>query len=134
MNVSPTVVTAPTGLAAFNVSGTTIHSILSLPTEHGKPANYGRLGQEQLLSIRQTLSSSRIRSLNPLCMISSLTLLYMHLRLSEAINCSELFGGISVLFFADLLQLPPVKGNQPFTNVSFLCLCMWHGTNINDLN
>jgi len=125
MNVSPTVVTAPTGLAAFNVSGTTIHSILSLPTEHGKPANYGRLGQEQLLSIRQTLSSSRIRSL---------TVLYMHLRLSEAINCSELFGGISVLFFADLLQLPPVKGNQPFTNVSFLCLCMWHGTNINDLN
>jgi hypothetical protein len=30
-----------------------------------------------------------------------------------------LFGAISVVFFADLLQLPPVKGNQPFVPVTF---------------
>jgi len=118
-NVLPTVVTAPTGLAAFNVNGTTIHRILSLPIEHGKPANYGRLGQEQLLIIRQTLRGLRLLICDELSMVSSLTLLYMHLRLCEIFNCSELFGGISVLFFADLLQLPPVKGNQPFIDVSF---------------
>jgi len=33
-------VSAPTGLAAFNISGTTIHCTLCLPTEHGKPSNY----------------------------------------------------------------------------------------------
>jgi hypothetical protein len=32
----------------------------------------------------------------------------------------ELFGGLSIVFFADLLQLPPVKGNQPFIPVTFL--------------
>jgi len=34
------VVAAPTGLAAFNVRGSTIHRILCLPNEHGKPADY----------------------------------------------------------------------------------------------
>jgi len=32
----------------------------------------------------------------------------------------QVFGGISAVLFADLLQLPPVKGNQPFNAVTFL--------------
>jgi len=108
----PTVVTAPTGLAAFNVNGTTIHRILSLPVEHGKPADYARLGQEQLLLVRRTLKGLRLLICDELSMISSLTLLYMHPITCEIFNSLELFGGvIRVLFFADLLQLPPVKGN-----------------------
>jgi len=38
--VLPVVVIAPTGLAAFNIHGTTINRLLSLPVEHGKPADY----------------------------------------------------------------------------------------------
>jgi len=53
--VLPVAVTAPTGLAAFNINGTTIHRLLSLPVEHGKPADYSRLHQEQLSVIRATL-------------------------------------------------------------------------------
>ena len=37
------VVTARTGLTAFNIHGTTIHRLLSLPEKHGKPADYYRL-------------------------------------------------------------------------------------------
>lgn len=33
------VVVAPTGLAAFNIGGTTIHRLLCLPVEHGKPTD-----------------------------------------------------------------------------------------------
>jgi len=44
----------------------------------------------------------------------------MHLRLSEIMKSHELFGSLSFVFFADLLQLPPVKGNQPFIPVMFL--------------
>ena len=53
-------------------------------------------------------------------MVSSLSLLYIHLRLTEIMGRDEFFGGISVVFFADLLQLPPVKGNQPFITVTSL--------------
>jgi len=46
------VVVAPTGLAAFNIGGTTIHRLLCLPVEHGKPTDYTRLSQDQLTIIR----------------------------------------------------------------------------------
>ena len=119
-NSLPVVVAAPTGLAAVNVGGSTIHRVLSLPVEHGKPADYNRLNQEQLTIVRQTLKGLRLLICDEVSMVSSLTLLYMHLRLSEIFNSSELFGGLSVVFFADLLQLPAVKGNSVFIPVSSL--------------
>ena len=53
-------------------------------------------------------------------MVSSLTLLFVHLRLTEIMSNNQLFGGISTVFFGDFLQLPPVKGNQPFLPVTYL--------------
>jgi len=44
----------------------------------------------------------------------------MHLRLYEIFNSSEILGGVSVVVFADLLQLPAVKGNSVFMPVSCL--------------
>jgi len=117
-NSLPVVVAAPTGLAAVNVGGSTIHRVLSLPVEHGKPADYNRLNQEQLTIVRSTLRGLRLLICDEVSMVSSLTLLYMHLRLSEIFNSSELFGGLSVVFFADLLQLPAVKGNSVFMSLS----------------
>jgi len=116
----PVTVSAPTGLAAFNISGTTIHRTLCLPIEHGKPPNYSRLNQENLAVIRKTLHGLKLLIIDEVSMVSSLTLLYIHLRLTEIMANEQLFGGISVVLFADLLQLPPVKGNQPFLPVTFL--------------
>ena len=82
----PCVVAAPTGLAAFNVGGSTIHRVLSLPTEHGKPADYSGLSLEQLRLIRHTMKDLKVLICDELSMVSSLTLLYMHLRLSEIFN------------------------------------------------
>ena len=116
--VLPVAVTAPTGLAAFNINGTTIHRLLSLPVEYGKPADYSRLQQEQLSVIRATLKDLKLVIIDEISMVSSLTLLYIHLRLTEVMTSDEPFGGVSIVCFGDFLQLPPVKGNQPFQPVT----------------
>jgi len=118
--LSVVVVAAPTGLAAFNIGGTTVHRLLSLPVEHGKPANYSRLNQDQLKIIRSTLKNIQLLIIDEVSMVSSLTLLFIHMRLTEIMCSDEYFGRISVVFFADFLQLPPVKGHQPFVPVTFL--------------
>lgn len=110
-NLPAVVVCAPTGLAAFNIGGSTVHRTLALPIEHGKPADYRRLNQEQLNVMRSTLKNVKLMIIDEVSMLSSLTMMYVHLRLTELMNDDSLFGGVSVVCFADLLQLPPVKGN-----------------------
>ena len=79
------VVAAPTGLAAFNIGGTTIHRLrlLCLPVEHGKPTDYTGLSQDQLTIIRATLKDLHLLITDEVSMVSSLTLLFTHTRLTD---------------------------------------------------
>ena len=71
-------VTAPTGLAAFNIGGVTIHRLLQLPIEHeGKAAGYWRLGKEALKVMRNSLSQLRLLIIDEVSMVvSNLNLTY----------------------------------------------------------
>ena len=60
--------------------------------------------------IRATLKNLKLLIIDELSMVSSLTFLYIHLRLTEIMSNNEPFGGLSIVCFADFLQLPPVKG------------------------
>jgi len=111
------VVTAPTGLAAFNISGSTIHRTFCLPVEHGKPVDYSSMTAEQLTVIRATLKDLALLIIDEASMISSLTLLHIYLRLAEILCSNALSGGVNAVLFGDLLQLTPVKGNQCFIPV-----------------
>ena len=51
-------------------------------------------------------------------MVSSLNLAYMHLRLEELCGTNEWFGSKNMLFVGDLLQLPPVNGNNVFEKIT----------------
>ena len=101
----PVVVAAPTGLAAFNIGGTTLHRMLSLPVEHGKPSDYRWLQCEELTTIRAAMRGLQLLIIDEISMVSSLTLLFVHLRLTEIMCNNHLFGGISTVFFVDFLQL-----------------------------
>ena len=104
-------VTAPTGLAAFNVGGVTIHRLLQLPIEHeGRAAGYWKLGKDTLKVMRASLSHLRLLIIDEMSMFSSLNLAYIHLRLDKIFAKYEWFGGMNVLFVGDILQLPPVNG------------------------
>ena len=98
------VVTAPTGLAAFNVGGVTIHRLLQLPIEHeGRTAGYWRLGKDPLKVMRRSLSQLRLLIIDEVSMLSNLNLAYVHLRLDEIFRRDEWFGGVNVLFVGDIL-------------------------------
>ena len=112
-------VSAPTGLAAFNVLGITIYRLLQLPVEHeGKTAGYWSLPKSSQKAMRTNLRHLKLLIIDEVSMVSSLNLAYIHLRLQELFGGDEWFGGRNILFAGDLLQLPPVNGAPIFERLS----------------
>ena len=111
--------TAPTGLAAFNVGGVTIHRLFQLPVEHdSKTAGYWSLPKSSQKVMRSTLRSVKLFVIDEVSMVSSLNLAYIHLRLEELFGGNKWFGSKNVLFVGDILQLQPINGNPVFHNIS----------------
>jgi len=47
-----TAIAAPTGIAAFNIDGLTVHRLLQLPVEHGHTPKYKQLSDHVLQVLR----------------------------------------------------------------------------------
>ncbi|XP_066599997.1 uncharacterized protein [Prorops nasuta] len=126
------IVSAPTGIAAFNIDGLTIHRVFQLPVEHGRTAKYTELSDVAIKVIREELKNVTLIIIDEISMISNVTLMYIHLRLVEIFNTKDLdngwFGGKHILFFGDLLQLPPVRDKQPFIKLSNVDIENYIGT------
>ena len=113
-----TAVAAPTGLAACNVCGVTTYQLFQLPIEHdGKTTQYWSLPKDSLKFLRMQLTNVKVFIIDEVSMVSSLNLAYIHLRLEEIFGGEQWFGGKTILFFGDLLQLPPVNGVPVFQRV-----------------
>ena len=112
-------VVAPTGIAAFNVNGLTIHRLLMLPVEHGKTPQYRPLSNDALKVVRDMMHNVTLLIIDQISMVSNVTLLYIHLRLTEIFQTEEIedgwFGRRNLLFLGDLLQLPPVFESPVYT-------------------
>ena len=112
-------ITAPTGLAAFNVGGITIHRLFQLPIEHeGKTAGYWSLSKGSHKTLKTCLRHVKVFIVDEVSMVSSLNLAYLHLRLEELFGSDEWFGGKNMLFVGDILQLQPVNGNPVFERIA----------------
>ena len=100
------IVAAPTGLAAFNMGGLTIHRLFQLPIEHeGKTAGYWSLPKVSQKVMKKQLLNVKLIIVDEISMVSSLNLAYMHLRLEELFGGDEWFGNRNMLFVGDILQL-----------------------------
>ena len=112
-------IAAPTGLAAFNVGGITIHRLFQLPIDHsGKAATYWSLPKTSQKVMKTTLRNVKLFIIDEISMVSSLNLAYMHMRLEELFGGDEWFGSRNMLFVGDLLQLQPVSGSPVFERIA----------------
>ena len=115
------VLAAPTGISAAGISGMTLHSALSLPIEHHGKLAYKPLAGQNLQQFQACFRNVHCMMIDEISMVSNTTLLHIHLRLSEifgARRSDTWFGGQNVVVFGDLLQLPPVKGDEVFVDLS----------------
>ena len=77
-------IVAPTGLAAFNVGGLTIHRLFQLPIEHeGKTAGYWSLPKDTQKKLQTTFRPLKIIIVDEVLMVSNLNLTYLHLRFDD---------------------------------------------------
>jgi hypothetical protein len=111
---SPLVLAAPTGVAALNIGGETLHHALCLPVEKGRKISYTSFGGEKLERLRLLWRTKRYLLIDEISMVSKEMFNIINNRLVALKGCDDVFGGISVLVFGDLLQLQPVNGSWIF--------------------
>ena len=114
---NPTVsLMAPTGVAAININGTTIHTALAIPKESGD--NLPPLSDQKRTQIRIALSDLKLVIIDEISMVSNATLLHIHQRLKEifATPNNQLFAGLTVV----LLHLVICTNCQPFVRDLYL--------------
>lgn len=102
-------VTAPTGVAARLVGGSTLHSTFALPIEKGRPEALRPLTGERLQRERTKWRHITWLIIDEISMVPYTTLKNIHLRLQQLKQDQGFFGGINVILFGDLMQLPPVS-------------------------
>ena len=108
---SPCVVTtAFCGTAASNVDGQTLHS--SFGFNFGK--EHRSLNDKSRDVRRALLKYLKLVIIDEVSMVDSILLYKLDLRLQEITQKSVPFGGIAVLAFGDLMQLPPIMGRNVF--------------------
>jgi len=119
-----TVVVAPTGIAALNAGGVTIHSLFQLPfagflPTHQEPPQIGEnIRFENRNTLRRHFKMNKTKQevirnmelliVDEVSMLRADVLDAMNFMLQSVRRNEEAFGGVQVLFIGDLLQLPPV--------------------------
>ncbi|WP_281413710.1 ATP-dependent DNA helicase [Methylomonas paludis] len=97
-------VVAPTALAAINVGGTTIHSFFGFPP---RALNSDEVFQPKT-HMRPVIANLQVLIIDEVSMVSPDIIDSISNSLKLMKNNELAFGGISVVFVGDLLQLPPV--------------------------
>ncbi len=125
-------IVAPTGVAAINAGGVTIHSFFQLPFSPFVPGSKGFGDSDDVADTHSLLSRLRLTSekkrviqelelliIDEISMVRCDTLdaidtVLRHIRQRRF----ERFGGVQVLFIGDMFQLPPVVPDQEWRILS----------------
>jgi hypothetical protein len=101
------VVAAPTGVAAINAGGVTLHSLFQLsfaPYVPDAQYDYSHFSQVKLDVLRRM----ELLIIDEVSMLRSDTLDAIDAVLRRVRRNSQVFGGVQILYIGDMFQLPPV--------------------------
>ena len=107
---------APTGKAAFNIKGNTLHSAFKIPANRG--FQYCTLNADRLNTIRAQLKRLQVIFIDVISMVGSGMFNFLNLRLQQIMGTNTPFGALSVIAAGDLIQLKPVFDNWIFNNTN----------------
>lgn len=122
-----TVVVAPTGIAALNANGVTIHSMFQLPfgafiPDHSDPQFFESTKFETKSTLKRHFKMNGVKKavirnmelliIDEVSMLRADLLDAMDFMMQTVRKNSFPFGGVQILFIGDLLQLPPVVKDE----------------------
>lgn len=128
-----TVVVAPTGIAALNAGGVTIHSMFQLPfggflPDNSSPQFTDSSKFESRLTLRRHFKMSGLKKavirnmelliIDEVSMLRADLLDAIDFMMQTVRKINQAFGGVQVLFIGDLLQLPPVIREDEWRTLS----------------
>ena len=106
---------APTGKAAYNIKGQTIHRAFYIPAD--QKMEYRPLKWDSLSRIQNTFRGIKLIVVDEFSMVGGRLLRFMHLRLQEVCGNQLPFGGMNIVMCGDLYQLKPVRDCWIFEDV-----------------
>lgn len=116
-------VVAPTGVAAINAGGTTMHSFFQLPFTPFVPTPEGRRNLIEKMKMqgnrRKVLQELELLVIDEISMVradvlDSVDTILRHVRYRN----NEPFGGVQVIFIGDMFQLSPVASDDEWRMLS----------------
>jgi hypothetical protein len=116
-------VVAPTGVAAINAGGTTMHSFFQLPFTPYLPTAEGRKNLIEKMKMqgsrRKVLQELELLVIDEISMVradvlDSVDTILRHVRYRN----NEPFGGVQVIFIGDMFQLSPVASDDEWRMLS----------------
>ena len=110
--------TATTGIAAFNINGITIHSLLQLPIRNQGAKD---LEGNALMRLQDRMKGKKYIIIDEMLMLGQRTFTWIDKRLRQATaKYDKPFGGMSIILIGDFAQLPPVGDKTLFSNPSII--------------
>jgi len=115
-------ITASTGIAAVNISGSTIHSWLGIGLANGSLEQIiQNIRHSKFAKLRRKIRATNIIAIDEISMISAATFDIISEVLKAIREDNRPFGGLQMILFGDFLQLPPVSNdkNGPLAELCF---------------
>lgn len=101
------VIAAPTGVAAINVGGQTIHSLFCIPPSFIAPESL-QFNQK----VAELLRHVDMILIDEISMVRADLMDAIDYRLRQSRDDSRPFGGVQIIMFGDLYQLPPIVSDR----------------------